>query len=1185
MGNRKALIGICAAVLFSTLVASAGAEVVDRYVYPAQYPEASFSGGDAVGAEGFGYPIHVAVDEASGDVYVASPSFVYHLNSAGESIPFSAIAPSTVLEKPMYYEAGMAVDNSGTGTQGRLYLKTSGEGLAAYLPSGAPVGAPFPLSPPSGACGVDVAPDGGIWVATSFDGALRFGPGGAASNESIPTSPSCHLAIDADENFYSGSSAGQPPGQPVKKNSRTGALLDAEWAAEGKGSGVLAIDRSTGEVMASFPGENGGDHVNVLDSDGDFVDAFGYPERSRGYPGLGGYSEGLAVNGKTHTAYVINRATGMVDTFVRTGPITVPTVHTEKPSTTVTSAVLEGTIDPDTANGGGPVTNCAFEWGTSSLYDQVVPCDQAMPAGSATQVTATITGLEEGREYHFRVIANSANKVQAETEDRVFRASEPVVTSNEFTSEVFSDSAKLNATVAPRGSTTTYHFEFGTEPCSTTACAAQPQSVIEEKLGTFATREATQVISGLQPDSTYYWRIVTENDNGPVEGPDHSFTTFPVDEVTEDSCGNALVRKQTGAAHLAECRAYELVSAADTGGYDVSSSLVPGQQPLPGYPDAIDPPRALYTVHYGAIPGVGDPPNFGGDPYVATRGSDGWTTEYVGLPVSGTPDPDVFSSALLGADARLDTFAFGGPDVCVPCFADGSSGIPVRRDAGTLTQGMRGSLPVSAPEAAGEVRAPLSPDGGHLVFGSTEKLEPAGNDGSLSIYDRNLDNGGTQVVSTLPDGTTMSGEVAELGISNDGSRIVVGRFVGKDDAGNKLYDLYMHRDGDPHSVAIADTPHGASYGGMTADGGTVYFTTVDPVSGDSDTGADLYRARIGSGPAEVARVSAGSGSTGDTNACTPAAGWNDVNGASDCSVLTVSGTGGIAEQSGLAAFLSPELLDGGSHGVAGEPNLYTVAADGSPEFVATLATTDPLVLHAREDTAPRYTADFQITPSGRFVVFASRRPITNYPTNGHQEIYRYDTVGGELICVSCASTGARAESDASMPAAGGALSDEGTVFFTTRDPLNLRDLNDKTDIYESTPQGARLVSTGIDEFDSALLSASRDGKDVFFFTHDVLYSGDENGNLVKIYDARQGGGFYVPQTLPPCRASDECHGPSSESPPPPDIGTYKGVGGQLPPVMATKPKRCKRGQVRRHRRCVRKAAVKQRTKRKRGARR
>ena len=167
------------------------------------------------------------------------------------------------------------------------------------------------------------------------------------------------------------------------------------------------------------------------------------------------------------------------------------------------------------------------------------------------------------------MIANNANKVQAFTKDRVFRPSEPVVISDEFTSEVVSDGAKLNATVAPRGSTTTYHFEFGTEPCSADACAAQPERVIEEKLAIFPTREATQEISGLAPGTTYYWRVVTENETGPLEGSDHSFTTFPVDEVTEDSCGNALVRKQTGAAHLADCRAYELVSAADTGGYDV----------------------------------------------------------------------------------------------------------------------------------------------------------------------------------------------------------------------------------------------------------------------------------------------------------------------------------------------------------------------------------------------------------------------------------------------------------------------------------------------------------------------------------------------------------------------------------------------------------------------------------------
>jgi hypothetical protein len=363
---------------------------------------------------------------------------------------------------------------------------------------------------------------------------------------------------------------------------------------------------------------------------------------------------------------------------------------------------------------------------------------------------------------------------------------------------------------------------------------------------------------------------------------------------------------------------------------------------------------------------------------------------------------------------------------------------------------------------------------------------------------------------------------------------------------------------------------------MTGDGHNVYFATPDALAGDTDTSFDLYRAEVGSGAAQVTRVSTGSGGAGNTDACAPTEAWNELSGAPDCSVLPISGGGGVAAQAGSASFLSPELLDGASNGVAGEPNLYLVPPDGSPGFVATLDPDDPLVAHAAGDAAAVHTADFQTTPAGRFTAFASGRPITGYPADGHLEIYRHDAVADELVCASCPTTGARAESDATMPDAGGAITDDGRVFFTTNDPLNLRDLNNRTDVYQSTADGARLVTAGVSEFDSALLSAGRDGRDVYFFTHDVLVPQDENGNLVKIYDAREGGGFYVPQTLPPCRASDECHGPGTESPPPPDIGTYKGVGGQ---AVTTTTKRCKRKQVLRKGRCVRKRAGKRRAKR------
>ena len=72
-----------------------------------------------------------------------------------------------------------------------------------------------------------------------------------------------------------------------------------------------------------------------------------------------------------------------------------------------------------------------------------------------------------------------------------------------------------------------------------------------------------------------------------------------------------------------------------------------------------------------------------------------------------------------------------------------------------------------------------------------------------------------------------------------------------------------------------------------------------------------------------------------------------------------------------------------------------------------------------------------------------------------------------------------------------------------------------------------LISTGTSLYASSLLGVSADGTDAYFFTREKLATEDENGNTVKIYDARAFGGFpFVPPAVP-CKASDECHGPAS----------------------------------------------------------
>ena len=86
---------------------------------------------------------------------------------------------------------------------------------------------------------------------------------------------------------------------------------------------------------------------------------------------------------------------------------------------------------------------------------------------------------------------------------------------------------------------------------------------------------------------------------------------------------------------------------------------------------------------------------------------------------------------------------------------------------------------------------------------------------------------------------------------------------------------------------------------------------------------------------------------------------------------------------------------------------------------------------------------------------------------------------------------------------------------------------------------ARPETTGLE-------AVSRDGTDVYFSTFATLVDEDHNGQFVKFYDARTGGGFAQPPGRAPCAAADECHGADSSPPTPPTVtsGTNLGIGRQ-----------------------------------------
>jgi len=1230
----RVLVGVTATLVLCLLLAAApaGAKTVYQYEYSGEFFDGTGSSKGqfktALGGIDYwpaGQNLMVSVG--------GEPGIITKFTKTGTPANFSALnsgAGRDYIDLGTSATGEVSVDSSTASSAGNVYLTQEGFGggsVFGFHANGLPIPA-FADADFFGLEGATSGPNGEYWSMTDGNGQSqlqRHNLETFASEEVFLTDETFSdpelggLKIDSERNFYGiwGDAEGsfspgwaiKMPKEPIANNSGGTAAKppEREWRyrlnASSKGTPAnqdnaqrLGIDRSNDDVFL-YSTRPGGVHViSQYDSKGGLIGSFGLAEG--GYEGLTSPG-GIAVDPATHDVYVTNNRvyggeTRRVEKFVRGESFTVPDTETNQPvqPSVPSQATLQGVLNPD----GIATTECYFEYGTTPGLGTKVACAEGnIHAGSSDiEVTAPAVGLNKAQKYWVKLFAKNSNEVISDGGPEQFIAQSKPIVNMVFADNVNTDGVRLNGAIDPNGGRTWYYWEYGPTDeygSETPETRLRRETSTETELPESLTQpfQVADLITGLQGETEYHFRLVIKNEQGTAVGPDQYIITYATE--AEPSCPNQLVRQQTGAQFLPDCRAYELASTTYSGGADVLSSTVPGKVPLESVPTASG--SLLYSLDSAIVPGIaGDPTNLGADPYVAVRGSDGWTTTYAGLPSGGMADPGMFGSPLLETDSALKQFAFGGPDICDPCFGDGSINIPLRRSGGSAEKGMAGSLNPAA-DPAGEVRKRFSSDGSTFVFGADKRFETAGNEGSVSIYKRSLPTGGTQVVSTMPNGTVMSGSgIAALDVSGDGERVLVGKQVGEDGAGNRFFDLYMHVGNSPNSVEVVDTTNGVSFAGMTEDGSKVFFTTGDQLAGDSDTSSDLFVADV-NGSSTITRLSAGSGGSGNTDACAPVGEWNVVSGGPDCSVIAIAGGGGVAEDQGTVYFISPELLDGSENTLeplnqptANQPNLYAVRPGEPAEFVATIDSGPPIanlaVVNGRDNSETHSYEDLQVTPDGRFAVFGTDLSLTGYSNLGNTQIHRYDALADVVDCVSCAPTNQPSLSDGNLSPFGLNLTDDGRVFFSTLESYALRDTNGKEDVYQWTNGLTRLISSGLGPDDSQLLSATADGADVFFFTRDILSRLDSNGNAVKIYDARANGGFLVENKPQPCAAADECRGAGTQQPGPQPIHTATGEGTRRPSsekpncgALARKAKKAGRQAKRLRRRAARASSSKQ----------
>jgi hypothetical protein len=802
---------------------------------------------------------------------------------------------------------------------------------------------------------------------------------------------------------------------------------------------------------------------------------------------------------------------GAVDVFGK--DLKIPEVVAEAVSAkTATSATLNGKVTLAKE----PAT-CEFVWGTSETeLSKTVSCEPKVVAGEEGEfaVEAKLGELTSGTTYYYKLEATNTEPGNGETntgeDEKVekFTTSGPeFVKGSRSVSDVASTSATFSASVDPNGADTSIYFEYGA--CSSlSACATagyeghSPAQAIGSGDGAIPIEAHVQ---GLQAGSAYHYRVVgvSEIEPGKVEDFDGKESgTFST--------------QAPGTFSLIDGRAWEMVSPPQKEG-----ALIQAPGPPWGITQAADTGDAFtFLTNVPTEAGVAGYAN--SQQVFSTRTSAGWVSKDLSTPHNGS----VSASVEAGQEYRFFNEdltegilqPFGAFQPCTN--ASGVEQPCLSKEASEQTAFMRNDLsgaytPLVTGEApyADDTASPFQPfgqssaflgeacppekfcgpffdgataDASHVVFHSAghEQLteEAVGPDGGL--YEWSAGEPAAQqlqLVSVLPateeqeakhEGGSPETERASLGtkassgagdgadaryaISNDGSRVF---WSGSN---NTLYMRDMVKRETIQIGATGSDVTGGEFQLASSDGSRVFYTEL----------GNLYECEIVEEASGLKCVASGKSKL----------------------------LGEAPEDSGSVIGASED----GSYvyWVSGKYDLYVdhlVGAEWQLRMIAALSAEDGPDWRDGGEFMSHLTA--RVSPDGRWLAFMSSRELTGYDNRDansgkpDEEAYVYDAETGRTSCASCNPTGARpvgADSrgaglvdqydyqgwdgnegpgsttslSADLPGwvafekstatvaryQPRYLSNEGRLYFNSDDALVPKDINENWDVYEYEPE-------------------------------------------------------------------------------------------------------------------------------------